>query len=358
MPQPSDGQLRVLVIDDDPDALLLMNLTLGQRGGMKVRTAADPVHALGLLDSEPVDVVVTDVVLPEMSGLQLLNEIRVRQPNLPVVVVTAHASVEFAVEALRNRADEFLRKPLNPTELLDVVRRLGEQSRRRAGANRQVVLAVGAHPDDVEIGVGGLLIGHRDRGDEIAIITLTRGARGALGDGAAVRERESRAAAELLKATLFLEDLHDTQVPVSDPTVSAIQRAISEAKPDIIYTHSVHDLHQDHRAVYQASMVAARGVSTIACYQSPSATVEFQPNRFIDIDNFVRAKLELLACFASQINSREYLEPDVIEATARYWSRFGSGRHIEPLEVVRERSGPIALEPAPDAAVEATNASG
>jgi LmbE family N-acetylglucosaminyl deacetylase len=328
--------LRTLLIDDDPDALLFMRDVLERRGGMVVTTATDADAALRSLDTT--DVVVTDVEMPGMTGLDLLTRIRAARPTLPVVVVTAHPSLDYAVEALRGQAAEFLRKPLDPAELLRVVTDLGRTAREAAAAARHVVLAVGAHPDDVEIGCGGLLSAHAARGDEVAIITLTRGARGGT---TATREDESRAAARMLGARLFLENGEDTRLPDNDPTLRAIQAAIEEVGPHTVYTHSAHDLHQDHRAVHQATMVAGRRVPTIACYQSPSATVDFKPNRFVGIDDFVERKLDLLACFGSQVKTRDYLESDVIVATARYWSRYGGGRYTEPLEVVQDRTDAV-----------------
>jgi hypothetical protein len=69
--------------------------------------------------------------------------------------------------------------------------------------------------------------------------------------------------------------------------------------------------------------------------------VDFQPNRFVPIDGFTDTKLALLACFATQSGIRDYLEPDFVLATARYWSRFGGGRNCEPLEVIRDTRGLI-----------------
>jgi two-component system, NtrC family, response regulator HydG len=272
----TEPPLRVLVVDDDPDSVLLMRDVLSRRGGMAVTSALGSDDGLAALDfagydmagnEDPgYDVVVTDVEMPGMTGLDLLGLLRERFPALPVVVVTAHATVEYAVGALRGQAGEFLHKPLDPDELLGTVRRLGEERRRRSAADRQSVLAVGAHPDDVEIGVGGLLGAHHSRGDRITIVTLTRGARGG---GSNLREDEAQAAANLVGARLYLGDLEDTRIPVSDPTMSTIQDVIAEVGPDIVYVHSLNDLHQDHRSVYQATMVAARKVPTVACYQSP-----------------------------------------------------------------------------------------
>jgi LmbE family N-acetylglucosaminyl deacetylase len=185
------------------------------------------------------------------------------------------------------------------------------------------------------IGVGGLLCAHHARGDQIGVVTLTRGARGGAME---TRHSESQSAAELIDARLFLEDLTDTMVPVSDPTVGIIQHAIEQVQPDTVYTHSVNDVHQDHRAVSQATMVAARGVPTVACYQSPSSAVGFRPNRFAAIDDYLAGKLELIRCFSSQAETRDYLESDLIVATARYWSRFGTGRYAQAREEVRART--------------------
>jgi CheY-like chemotaxis protein len=335
------GPLRALVIDDDPDALLIMQDVLGRQGGLAVTAVDGPHAALSLAAAGSYDVVVTDVEMPGMSGLELLSRLRERHPALPVVVVTAFPSLEYAVGALRGQADEFLRKPLNPDELLRVVSALGSAGRSRRDPRRGSVLAVGAHPDDVEIGVGGLLCAHHARGDRIAIVTLMGRARG--GDQQ-LRVDESQSAARLVGGQLYLEGLDDTQLPVGDPTLGLIQRAVEELRPDTLYTHSVNDLHQDHRAVHQASLVAARQVPIVACYQSPSATVAFQPNRFAGVD--IEAKLRLLACYQSQVSTRDYLDPEVVLATARYWSRFGGGRYTEPLEVVRDRTEVSAGAPA------------
>ena len=86
----------------------------------------------------------------------------------------------------------------------------------------------------------------------------------------------------------------------------------------------------------EATIAATRRVGTVACYQSPSATIDFRPTRFVRIDQYIAQKLRLLECFGSQTATRDYLDPDFVTATARYWSRFGGGAAVEPLEVVRE----------------------
>lgn len=330
-----DDAYRVLVVDDDPDVALYTRTVLERRGGCVVRDIGDPRLARRAVDEFRPDVVVTDIEMPGMTGIELLTLLRTDQPDLPVIVMTAHVSVEYAVSALRSQADEFLTKPVSSADLVGVVTRLAEQGRanREAARPREYVLAVGAHPDDVEIGVGGILASHRANGDQVVILTLSRGGQGGSPDD---RQHESLRSAELLGARLFLEDLVDTEILNTGPTVQIIEKVVREINPSIVYTHSIHDRHQDHRAVHEATVVATRAVGTVACFQSPSSTVDFRPTRFVSIDGFTEKKLELLKCFQSQSDIRAYLEPDFVLATARYWSRYGGGKNVEPLEILRE----------------------
>lgn len=327
---------RVLVVDDDPDVALYTSTVLERRGGCEVRAITNPTLARSAVDEFRPDVVVTDIEMPGMTGLQLIELLRADQPNLPVIVMTAHVSVDYAVGALRSQADEFLTKPIASPELISIVHRLAEHGRtsRAASRPREYVLAVGAHPDDVEIGVGGILAAHRDAGDTVVILTMSRGGRGGEPDD---RQNESLRSAEILGARLFLEDLVDTEITSTGPTIAIIERVIKQVTPTIVYTHSIHDRHQDHRAVHEAVVVAARAVDTVACFQSPSSTVDFRPSRFVSIDGFTEKKLELLRCFGSQADIRKYLDPEFVLATARYWSRFSSAsNNCEPLEIIRD----------------------
>ena len=331
------GAGRVLVVDDDPDLVQFLTTLLVRRLGVVVTGAADATTALTVLDTAEPDLVLADIEMPGMSGLDLLAEIRARAPWLPVVIMTAHVSVDYAVTALRAQADEFLTKPFDTAQVIEVVARLIEAGRlRREHSSRQVVLAVGAHPDDVEIGVGGVLGAHQAAGDAIVILTLSRGARGGDAD---LRQHESLAAAELLGARLFLKDLTDTEIDGGGPTVRLIEEVVREVAPTVVYTHTRRDRHQDHRAVHEATVVAARGVATLGCYQSPSSTIEFRPNRFVAIDRYLDTKLALIDCFATQTETRTYLDHEFVTTTAKYWSRFGEGSYVEPLEILRDARG-------------------
>ena len=128
--------------------------------------------------------------------------------------------------------------------------------------------------------------------------------------------------------------------------ITAIEEVIREVKPDQIYTHTAHDRHQDHRAVNAAVQIAARSVQNVACFQSPSSTVEFHPNRFVDVGDHLETKLRMLAAFASQCG-RDYMQEDLVRATARYWSRSGVGQYAEPLETIRATATPVATRALP-----------
>ncbi|HEU4807657.1 MAG TPA: response regulator [Homoserinimonas sp.] len=325
---------RVIVVEDDPDVAFYIKTVLTKNGCI-VQTFVDPAFAQQAMRLYEPDVVITDIEMPGISGLELISLVRQVRPGTPVVVMTAHASADYAIEALRNNADEFLTKPIASAELIAIVSRLAEEFRAAKGtmSEPEVVLAIGAHPGDVEVGVGGILAAHKAAGDKLNVLILSRGGREG---NVSARQNEAFTAAEMLGARLILEDLVDTEISRAEPTVGLIEKAVREVNPTVVYVHSDHDLHQDHRAVHGATLLATRGVRTVSCYQSASSTADFRPNRFMTIDGYVEAKADLVNCHRTQVQSSRYYAPDFIAATARYWSRFGDGDHCEPLEIVRD----------------------
>lgn len=320
----------VLLVEDDLDQALLLRRWL-ETERMSVTHAGSSREGRALAARRGIDLVLTDLCLGDASGLDVVRASKEHAPGRPALVMTAHGDVQAAVGALRERADDFLGKPLVRAQVVARVRELVDAAR---ATQRKVVVAIGAHPDDVEIGVGGTLAWHRAQGHLVVVVTCTRGAHGGK---AGARGAESEAAARLLEAGLVLGDLADTQVTDGLETIALLEAPIKTFGADIVYTHSVHDVHQDHRAVHRATLVAARGVPEVYCYQSPSTTPEFVPSRFVDIEDHLGAKQALIACYGSQTAIRPYLAPSLIEATARYWGRFAGYRAVEPLEVVRTK---------------------
>ncbi len=118
-PRPADGRVdmeTVLIVDDERFfRTVLGDFVTGL--GLRALTAGDGEAALALLERERVDLVLLDVVMPEMDGLEVLQRIRKRRPGLPVIIVTASDAMDNAIAALREGADDFFRKPLNLDEL-------------------------------------------------------------------------------------------------------------------------------------------------------------------------------------------------------------------------------------------------
>ena len=108
---------RILVVDDDPVTGRFLTNLLGDCGGFDVACTTDPASALQQASTETWDLVLTDVEMPGMSGLELLQALRRAAPDLPVVVITGHATLDYAVSALRDHADEFLQKSM-PQDIL------------------------------------------------------------------------------------------------------------------------------------------------------------------------------------------------------------------------------------------------
>lgn len=110
------SQGRVLLVEDDPDAALFLTHVLARRAGFDVTSIADPATALGLVTHGPWDLVITDYDLPGMTGLDLLAAIRVAEPALPVLMVTAREPVPAPTRILR--PDALLLKPVPSAQLV------------------------------------------------------------------------------------------------------------------------------------------------------------------------------------------------------------------------------------------------
>ena len=128
MPRP-----RVLVVDDKENILTLFERILGE--GYQVTTAADGARAIALLGGDPFDVVITDLRMPGADGFEVLRAVKASAPETEVVMMTAYATVQDAVEAMRQGAYDYLQKPFDPDEASLVVARALERKRLKAQAS-------------------------------------------------------------------------------------------------------------------------------------------------------------------------------------------------------------------------------
>ncbi|MFZ5894579.1 MAG: sigma-54-dependent transcriptional regulator [Myxococcota bacterium] len=113
---------RVLVVDDDAAVAQVLAALLTQAGFDALR-AESGEKALALLEQRPVDVIVSDVRMPGLDGMALLQRVREGWPDVPVILLTAHASVSLAVEAMKAGAHDFIEKPFDRESVLFVVRK-------------------------------------------------------------------------------------------------------------------------------------------------------------------------------------------------------------------------------------------
>jgi DNA-binding response OmpR family regulator len=118
--QSPTARSRILVVEDDQDTALFLRHVLENRGGFEVTHTADPAVALALVVDEPWDLVVSDLGLPGMNGLDLVAALRRLVPSLPVIIVTARESAARDA-AVREAGCPVLIKPLRVEELLSTV---------------------------------------------------------------------------------------------------------------------------------------------------------------------------------------------------------------------------------------------
>lgn len=114
------------MIDDEP-VLQDVLTTLLTKEGFQVFSALSAGEGLAVLDDEEIDVVLLDLMLPDRNGLEVLPEITGRAPDLPVIVITAHSSVESAIQAMREGAFHYVPKPFKNEVVLHLVRRAAER---------------------------------------------------------------------------------------------------------------------------------------------------------------------------------------------------------------------------------------
>ncbi len=321
---------KVLLIDDDKDVLFLLSKIIERHTDYFISTAENGLDAKSKLKDNSWDLIVTDVNLPDCKGHEIVNYARKFNSFAKILMITGDSDSRAVIEALNLKVDSYLLKPFDTSEFLSTVKNLANISKQFIAPRK--ILAIGAHPDDVEIGCGGTLLNHKVYGDDVSVLTLSNGEQGG---NPSIRAYEARHASHLLGADLTLCDLIDTGISAGKETISVIEKVLELMKPDLIYTHSKNDAHQDHRNVYKATMVAARSVSSIECYQSPSSTIEFKPSRFVDITKQIKSKIDLIKCYETQINKCNYLKSSFIMSSAEYWGRFANYSMVEPFEVVR-----------------------
>ena len=160
------------------------------------------------------------------------------------------------------------------------------------------ILAIGAHPDDVEFGCGGTLIKYARKGARIDLLVMTDGARGG---SARTRRAEQLLAAKVLGVRrVHWGGYRDTLLPSVRRLIDCMERVLRVVRPDFIFVNYPEDTHQDHRQVARAAVSSTRYARNVLFYEGPT-TVNFTPTVFIDIAEEVGPKIEALRKHRSQV---------------------------------------------------------
>ncbi len=113
-------QIRILVVDDEQDNCDYLRIVLSKEG-YEVTTCTDPTQAVDILKASDYHLVILDMMMPQMSGTEVLEHIRKVDTDVAVIVATAYPSVDTAVASLKNQVSDYVRKPLEPSDFLAVV---------------------------------------------------------------------------------------------------------------------------------------------------------------------------------------------------------------------------------------------
>ncbi len=197
------------------------------------------------------------------------------------------------------------------------------------------VLAFGAHPDDLEVGAGGLLARLSNEGADVTMAIVS------VPNHAEQRTLEARAGAKVIDAELFI-CFEEKQCRVEDipmhELVRRFDQLVADVKPDLVITHSAHDLHWDHGLVNRATVSALRRTpcDLLAFLSSPEMNAQSRSfgQCFADISTTMETKLNAIAAHASQLPK---LDLESSRDLARAMGRISGYEYAETYEVLRVR---------------------
>jgi bacillithiol biosynthesis deacetylase BshB1 len=230
------------------------------------------------------------------------------------------------------------------------------------------VLAVGAHPDDVELGCGGLLLAMRARGHRFAILDLTAGEKGSRGSRD-VRAKEAQAAAAVLGAAgRECLNLPDTRVEPKSAVKDMVEM-IRKWRPKLVVSMNPNDRHPDHaataRIVENACFFAAlENFDAAGAPHRPRRVVRysrhpwFQPSFVVDISDHVETKLEAIRCYQSQFTrsgtgaKTPISAPDFEQDLRAFWRFHGQGIGALYAEPFAMDGAPALLDPVAELCIE------
>jgi LmbE family N-acetylglucosaminyl deacetylase len=197
------------------------------------------------------------------------------------------------------------------------------------------ILAIGAHPDDIEFGCGGALIKYARQGHDVFLLIMTDGGGG--GDGPVRRQEQTESARILRACKLFWGEYQDTAIPLDRALIQRVEGVIDEVRPDFILVHYHDDTHQDHRHLATSTITATRYTRNVLFYEGPTAQ-NFSPSVFVDVDSVLQDKIASLQAHASQVgktNIEGLSIVDVARSSAHFRGIQGRVRNAEAFVPLR-----------------------
>ena len=197
------------------------------------------------------------------------------------------------------------------------------------------ILAIGAHPDDIEFGCGGTLIKYAKAKHNVNLLVLTDGSFG--GDPGVRRAEQNRSAKFMGAKSLFWGGLKDTEVVNTRELIVKIEEVIRKARPDVVFMNYYQDVHQDHRAASFAGISATRYIKEVLFYEVPT-THSFDPDVFVDIQGAMDRKMRLLELHASQMDKTRIKNLTIVESSrscANFRGFQGRVKYAEGFKALR-----------------------
>jgi LmbE family N-acetylglucosaminyl deacetylase len=196
------------------------------------------------------------------------------------------------------------------------------------------VVAFGAHPDDIEIGMGGTIARHASAGDQVLMVVVT------IPNNREVRREEAERAAGVLGADVDILDIPLDELSHSRTMVKRFDALLEARNPDVIYTHWNMDSHQDHNAVSLATISASRdNRCAVLMYEQtiPGGIVPwaFRGQSYVDISPYMPMKMESIARHKSQVRANGDLWVQGVKGRAMYRGYQINVEFAESFEVVK-----------------------
>ena len=213
------------------------------------------------------------------------------------------------------------------------------------------IMAIGAHPDDIEFGCSGTIYNHIQNGDYVVMVVMTNtesvdGVTGKILRTKEENKEETICSSEILGCDVEFLPFKDLYVPFSFESVSKLEGLIKKYNIDTIYTHWAGDANQDHIATFKTTMAASRYIPNVFCYeQIPISRVSensINSNYYVDITKTFDKKIETALCHKSQIKKYEshgFNVPENLKTLAKFRGIQANCEYAEAFQVIKMVGG-------------------